>query len=68
MCKEGTGCVLLSVLAIHSEMVSGVKVEITNCKEMKEERVFRFLAEQRQKSLSTSCVNFPHLFKLFIEF
>lgn len=36
MCKEGTGCVLLSVLAVHSEMVSGVKVEITNCKEMKE--------------------------------
>lgn len=35
---------------------------------MKEERVFRFLAEQRQKSLSTSCVNFPHLFILFIEF
>lgn len=26
------------------------------------------LAEQRQKSLSTSCVNFPHLFILFIEF
>lgn len=35
---EGTGCVLLSVLAIHSEMVSGVKVEITNCKEMEEAR------------------------------
>lgn len=26
VCKEGTGCVLLSVLEIHSEMVSGVKV------------------------------------------
>lgn len=37
-CVEGTRCVLLSVLAIHSEMVSRVKVEITNCKEMEEAR------------------------------
>ena len=37
-CVEGTRCVLLSVLAIHSEIVSGVKVEITNCKEMEEAR------------------------------
>lgn len=37
-CVEGTGCVLLSVLAIHSEMVTGVKVEITNCKEMEKAR------------------------------
>ena len=35
VCKEGTGYVLLSVLAIHSEMVSGVKVEITNSKEVR---------------------------------
>ena len=35
VCKEGTGQVLFSVLAIHSEMVSGVKVEITNSKEVR---------------------------------
>ena len=38
MCKEGTGYGLLSVLVIHSQMVSRVKVEITNCKEVKEAR------------------------------
>lgn len=37
--QEGTGSILLSILEIHSEMVSGIKMERNKWKKMEELRV-----------------------------